>query len=178
MQKTTVALFAMSLASGTAFAQAAPPTSEFVQKAEIGGQLEVQAGHIAATKGTSAGVKNFGEKMVRDHTRLNEKFKSVLAKDKQDLPKETPLDTEAQDSLNKLNSASANDFDKLYVDMMVDDHKKDIADFESYAKGGDDKLIRAAARQALPTLKEHLMMAEKLQRRENRSSALSTGSMR
>ncbi len=144
----------------------APTASDFVTHAEIGGQLEVQAGQIAAQKGQKPAVKHFGERMVRDHTALSKKLDAAVAKsNNQSLPKKAPLDQEAQASLRQFQSASPADFDRTYIDAMVADHKKDIAEFESYAASGDDPVIRAAAQKALPVLKEHLTMAEKIQKK-------------
>jgi putative membrane protein len=171
MKTTFIILISAIIGSGTAAAQTTSSTADFVTHAEIGGQLEVQAGEIAAKKGNAPAVKHFGERMVRDHSRINADLKSLLAKDPDtSLPKDTPLDADAQAMLDKLNRASAADFDKTYIDAMVEDHKKDIQEFENYAKSGSDKMVRTAVKKALPIIKEHLAMAEKIQRGQNRSS--------
>lgn len=165
MRKLTPILLCVALCPVAAYAAPAPTASDFVTHAEIGGQMEIQAGQIASNKGQTPAVKQFGERMVKDHTELGKKLDTAIAKsNNQSLPKNAPLDSEAQASLKNFQSASNSAFDHVYIDAMVTDHKKDIAEFESYAASGDDPVIRAAAQKALPILKMHLAMAEKIQK--------------
>ena len=48
------------------------------------------------------------------------------------------------------------DFDKAYVNMMVDDHKKDIAEFRKCADNCSDSTIKNFAATTLPVLEKHL----------------------
>ena len=59
--------------------------------------------------------------------------------------------------MQKLSGA---EFDRAYMDHMVKDHKKDIAEFRKQASSGKDPEIKAFAAKSLPTLQEHLKMAE------------------
>ncbi len=166
MKRLLVVLFSMTAYPVAALAAPAPTASDFVTHAEIGGQMEVQAGQIAADKAQTPEVKKFGERMVQDHTELGKKLDDAIAKsNNQALPKKVPLDQAAQTSLKEFQSASASNFDRVYIDAMVAAHKKDIAEFESYARSGDDPVIRTAAQKALPVLKMHLAMAEKIQKK-------------
>ena len=56
---------------------------------------------------------------------------------------------------------SGAEFDQAYMDEMVKDHEKDIAAFEQQAQAGQDPELRAFAEEALPTLREHLELAER-----------------
>jgi len=58
------------------------------------------------------------------------------------------------------------DFDKAYINMMVDDHKKVISSFEDESKKGSDADIRAFADSTLHTLRHHLQEAEKCKKME------------
>jgi putative membrane protein len=46
--------------------------------------------------------------------------------------------------------------------MMVDDHKKDIDDFEKCSKDAKDPELQALATKALPILREHLDAAKRI----------------
>ena len=46
------------------------------------------------------------------------------------------------------------------MDAMVSDHKEDIKKFQRVADKGKDAELKQFARQTLPTLKEHLQLAE------------------
>ena len=48
------------------------------------------------------------------------------------------------------------DFDKEYIDTMVDDHKKDIKEFEKMSSDVQDGDIRTFITNTLPVLRKHL----------------------
>ena len=61
------------------------------------------------------------------------------------------------------------DFDKAFIDQMVDDHQKDINEFQDEAKAKNGQ-VSALARKQLPTLKKHLATAQSLQKQEQAAS--------
>jgi putative membrane protein len=149
---------------------AAPSTDDFVTKAAAGGLAEVQAGQIAERKGTARAVKDFGRRMVRDHTKANADLKRVLAKEGKQSPPDS-LDNDGQDMKQKLDSASSAAFDKTYVDAMVNDHDTDVQEFTAYAKSGDDKAVKDFAKRTLPVIKHHDAMAHAIQKRMGKAAS-------
>src|SRR5262249_32388308 len=84
-----------------------------------------------------------------------------LASDKNvTLPKQ--LDKKHQEVATRLGKLQGAEFDRTFAADMVKDHKHEIAMFEHIAKNGKDKDVKACAEKTLPTLKEHLKMAEQL----------------
>src|SRR5205823_909236 len=53
---------------------------EFVRKAAEGGLAEVELGQLATQKASSPDVKQFGQRMVNDHTKANDELKEVAQK--------------------------------------------------------------------------------------------------
>ena len=156
----SVAVFGAAIAV-TAYAQATKKDQEFFTKAAGGGMYEVEAGKLAQSKGQSAGVKAFGEMLVKDHSAANEELKALAAKKGVQLPSGLPQDK--QKRLDKLSQAKK--FDKEFIDEVgLDDHKKDIAMFEKTSKDADDADVRAFAAKTLPTLKGHREHAQGLQK--------------
>jgi putative membrane protein len=136
-------------------AQTASPdtaTLNFVTAATKGGLKEVKTGKLAVSKGKSPSVKAFGAKMVTDHTKANSKLKMIVVSKGWKIPAPAAADV-APDAM--LTGSTGADFDKNYVAMMVQDHKKTIAIFERGAKSPDAK-IKAFATSTLPILKQHL----------------------
>jgi putative membrane protein len=119
---------------------------------------EVEAGKLAADKGTDPDVKAFGQKMVDDHSKANDKLKQLAADKGVKLP--TELGMMDKHSMEKLQKATGADFDRLYVSEMVKDHKKDVSDFEHESKAAKDSDVKAFASDTLPTLQQHLSMVE------------------
>jgi len=131
---------------------------EFVQKAAIGGMAEVAMGKLAQQKAGSEQVKQFGSRMVDDHSKANDELKQVATSKGLTLPAD--LDAKHKSKIAKLEKLSGAQFDRAYMDEMVDDHKHDVADFEKEAKSGHDSDIKGFASKTLPTLQEHLKLAQ------------------
>lgn len=128
----------------------------FAKVAAQGGMAEVQMGKLAAERGGSAAVKLFGQRMVDDHTKANMELNQLAARKNIQLPQE--LSAEQKSMMDKLAKLAGEDFDKEYVDMMVDDHEHDVAEFQTQSEKGDDPDVRAFAAKTLPTLRDHLQM--------------------
>ncbi len=133
---------------------------EFVNKAGLGGLFEIRAGQLAAQKAQSGDVKQFGQRMVDDHTAANSRLQKLTQQKSLALP--TQLDKKHQDKIDRLAKKTGVDFDKAYADEMIDDHKSDIDDFEKAAKDAKDPDVKDYAATTLPTLREHLQAAQAL----------------
>lgn len=133
----------------------------FTNKAAVGGMAEVALGKMAAAKGASKEVKDFGNMMVMDHGKANDELKSIAQKKNIKLP--AGLDAEHQaksDSLSKLSGAA---FDKAYVAAMVEGHKKTLALMQSEASGGKDADLKGFAAKTAPVVQHHLDEITKIQ---------------
>jgi putative membrane protein len=128
--------------------------SNFAVNAANGGMMEVELGKIAREKASSARVKAFGEMMVKDHTEANNNLKAIATSLNIALPDSVGNDTKKD--IDKMNMKKGRDFDKAYVDMMLDDHKKDIAEFRKCADNCSDSTIKLFAYNMLPVLEKHL----------------------
>jgi putative membrane protein len=137
------------------------PDRQFINDAAIGGMSEVQAGQIAMNRSTNDSVKQFGQQMVTDHKGINSEL-TQLAQQKGITPP-TYLDTDAQATIDKLNSVNSNDFDETYITGQVKSHTEAVGLFEMESKSGQDADLKAFASQYLPTLQHHLEMIKDIQ---------------
>jgi putative membrane protein len=145
-----------------------PTDRDFLNKAAQGGMMEVAAGKLAAQHGLDTAVKAFGEKMVSDHSANNDMLKSLA--DSKQTPLADSVSPEEHTALGKLEGLNGTEFDKAYSQMMVKDHVTDISEFEKEAaKKGADADVKAYAEQTLPTLRHHLMLANRLSAAEKKS---------
>ena len=135
--------------------------ARFVMQASEGGMMEVAKGKLAAQKGAHEGVKQFGQKMVDDHSKVNDELKSIAGGKNITVPDEMPKSPSTA-TLAKLEKVEGAAFDRAYVEDQIRDHEKTIALFEREAKTGKDAELKAFAEKTLPTLKEHLTMAQDL----------------
>ena len=133
------------------------PDEKFIENAVAGGRTEVQLGQLAADKATDPAVRDFGTRMVQDHQKANDELTRILS----EKGITEPVPTEETTRMSNLQNLSGADFDRTYMQDAIADHKEDIASFKNEADNGKDPEIRAWAAQTVPTLEEHLQMAEK-----------------
>ena len=146
------------MASGSAKANAVPAADKaFAEKAAIGGMAEVAMGKLAQQKAASDQVKQFGARMVSDHSKANDELKQIAGTKSMTLPAD--LDTKHKSKLAKMEKLSGAAFDRAYMDDMLADHKHDVADFQKEASSGRDGDLKGFASKTLPTLQEHLKLA-------------------
>ena len=133
---------------------------KFLQDAAAGGMMEVELGHLAMERAASADVKAFGQRMIMDHGRANQQLTQIATSKGMTLATKLPPDLQQQ--RDRLARLSGVEFDRVYMQHMVEDHKKDVSEFEKQAEKGTDPSLRTFAQQTLPTLREHLTLAESL----------------
>ena len=138
----------------------ASPDQKFLMEAAMAGLLEVELGRWAAQIGTSDAVKQFGRRMVTDHTKANDELKQLATSKGITLP--TALDQKNQLEVSKLARMKGADFDKGYSKKMLSEHNKAVSLFQKESTKGADPDVKAFATKALPTLQEHLDMAKAL----------------
>ncbi len=136
--------------------------TSFVKDAYEGGMDEVKLGELALQNASSDRVKKFGQRMIDDHTRLNNDVQSLAASKNVTLPSNIGIMDKA--SYKMLAAKHDANFDKSYISDMMKDHESDIAAFRKEINSGTDGDVKAAAQKALPTLEEHLRMAQDIAR--------------
>jgi putative membrane protein len=152
------ASFALAASSSDRGGKLPKADADFIKDAAQGGMMEVELGKIAADKASNSQVKDFGKRMQQDHSKANDELKK-LASDK-GVQLSATLDKKHQSKVDKLAKLSGAEFDRKYIDAMVDDHKDDVKKFQKEADKGKDADIQKWASKTLPTLKEHLQLAQ------------------
>jgi putative membrane protein len=142
------------------------PDSGFMTKAAQGGIAEVEMGRLALQHGSNEKVKQFGQRMVDDHTNANDQLKQLASQKGVTLPSE--VNAKQKSTINKLSQLSGPEFDRVYMADMVKDHQEDVAEFQHEANSGNDPDVKAFAGKVLPTLQDHLRMAEDARGQLNR----------
>lgn len=137
--------------------------TQFAITAINGGITEVTLGQLALKNGKSKQVKNFGAMMVKDHSKANDVLLKLI-KDKNITPPSSP-DKKEQALIDKLSQKSGSDFDKAYINAMIEDHKEDINEFTDGTKKLQDPDLKGFAIKTLPVLKNHLEKINAIQDR-------------
>ena len=159
--------------SGTSSAKLAPTDRQFIKKAAEGGLAEVEFGKIASEKAESSDVKQFGQRMVDDHTKANDQLKQVASEKGLTVPdKLSAKDAATKARLEKLSGKA---FDRAYMRDMVTDHTKDVSEFRMESKNAKDPDVKNFASQTLPTLTDHLKEAKSIAPKTGAKTAAPSG---
>ena len=140
---------------------------EFVMQAAKGGLMEVELGKVVVSKAQNGDVKSFGQRMIDDHSKANDSLKQIASSKGISLPAE--VDAKHKAEMDKISGLSGAAFDRSYMRLMVNDHKKDVSEFNRASRTAKDPDIKKFAADTLPILKQHLQEAEKI------SSSLHSG---
>jgi putative membrane protein len=132
---------------------------KFIQKAAAGGMGEVELGKLAQQKAVREETKQFATRMVEDHTKANDDLARMAGANGVNLAQ--AMDEGTRKEMDRLQKLQGMDFDRAYMKHMVKDHKKDLKEFRHEAKANRDSDAKAFAQRTLPTLEEHLAMAQK-----------------
>jgi putative membrane protein len=135
-----------------------PQDQTFVNAAARGGKWEVELCKVAQQNASSPDVKEFGAKMVTDHTRLNTELGSVAAAIGLTVP--TDLSPKQEAEYARLSKLSGTKFDKAYIDLMVKAHTGDLAAFRQEEAATQNQELKKAVASAILVVKEHLNMAK------------------
>ncbi len=137
-----------------------PGDKMFLQKAVDGNNAEIDVARMAQTKGQSESVRQFAQQMLRDHGQAANQFRRVM--DKQGVAVPTEHVPEHQKTADRLSRLNGKQFDQAYAAAMVKDHRKMVAMCEQASQSAKSADVKKLASNLLPTLREHLQMAQKL----------------
>ena len=133
---------------------------KFVTEKAMSGMMEVELGRWAAQKGTAEEVKQFGRRVVEDHSKVNTELKELASA--KGITLATELDRKHQANISKISRLKGEEFDRAFSKMMLKSHENSVKDFEKVSTSGGDAELKAFASKTLPTLQEHLQMARAL----------------
>ncbi len=135
--------------------------AKFATAAANGGMAEVALGKLAQDKSANSQIKSFGAMMVKDHGKANDELMAIAKTKNITLP--ATVDADHQKKMDDLSKMTGKDFDKAYVDAMVDGHKKTLSLMQDEAKNGKDADLKAFAAKTAPTVQMHLDAINKIQ---------------
>jgi putative membrane protein len=158
-----------------------PLVRNWVEDRLKGGMTEVKLGELASQKAQNADVKAFGRTMVQDHTKAGEELKQLASKHNITAPAD---DNDMRDTLDRFSKLQGAEFDREYINTMVDNHEKTLNALEDRLdKEGDDNTPRYTPKKTdnafemelnqwsaktVPTVRQHLEKARQLDQKLDR----------
>jgi putative membrane protein len=136
---------------------------DFLAKAEKANIEEQNIGRVAVEKSQNKDVKDYAQMLVDDHTKALNDLVDLMNEKHVRQPKGLP--NAKNEALSRLNGLSSAEFDRQFINMMVEDHQKAIAEFQQAQNTVQDEDVKKYAARVLPTLEKHLQKAQELQRK-------------
>ena len=145
-----------------------------MQEAIRGNLAEVDMGKLAKERAQSKDVRDYGQMLIDDHSKANEKAKGVAQKLGVTAPTEpSAKQKQTHDAMAKLSGAQ---FDSMFMSHMVQDHQEDVGKYTAQAQSGDSSKVTDYAKDTLPTLRTHLSKAQSIESKLSGGSSTSRNS--
>jgi len=131
---------------------------DFVKMTAENGLTEIKLGQLAQDHSSSETIKKYGQRVMADHTKMNKELMQIAKSLDMTLPEK--LDKKRQDQVDKLSKIKGADFDRAYVKDMISGHQEAIMKYEMEVKNSKNAEVKAWAEKWLPTVREHLKLAQ------------------
>ena len=155
--------------------------SNIVAKLDASDKGEVELARLMETKATNDSVKAYAMKLVTDHSKSE---KNVMNLVRQAKLAEKPLksDTTRQAATHELASLRSmkkgKSLDSAFVQHEMEDHQHDIADAKAMQNQAKNDQLKQLIGQTLPTLQDHLSIAQRLTQQLASGAASDSGKTR
>ncbi len=126
---------------------------QFAVEAALKDLTDIELGKLAVQKGSDKKVKNFGNMLVKQHTKMETRLRKTADAKKITLP--IAIDSVTRKTLDSISTYSGKAFDKAFLNFMVNNHEADIKYFEYAAKHVVDKDLKKHAQKNLLVLHRH-----------------------
>lgn len=134
----------------------------YITNAAIGDLYEIEAGRLALERTQNAQVRELAQMIVDDHTAASEALKGLAPQAAPDVTVPTELDQRRQGMIDNLRAASAEDFDRVYIDQQVAAHNEAVTLHRGFSDNSDAPQLAQHAATVLPKIEAHLQHAERL----------------
>ena len=134
--------------------------SYFVHEVAADNLLEEHLGDIAQRRATDPAVKQFGQRMVTDHTKANQELVNIASRGGMSL--KPGLGPKHEQKIDRLQKVDKKDFDRTYARMMIENHNDDVSYFQNEGKSTHAAPVRNYVDRTLSMWQDHLNMAKQL----------------
>lgn len=156
----TLTILVCAALYASARAASAPAPEKFLGTAMQDGNAEIAVCRMALRKSTNPAVKRFAEKMIKDHSSINDAIAKLARSKGYKLPDGVSLKQKGTYELLKARSGTG--FDKTFMEHNVSDHEQDIKDFTEEADGATDADVKSFALTTLKILHEHFELSRQV----------------
>jgi len=144
---------------GSDISLVAEEVADFLLKSADARMMNAQVGLLAIEKGTNSAIRDFGQRIMKDHSLLLEKIKKLASERDIYLPDQ--LSTKKVGDHRNLSEENGRDFDKTFIKMIIADHERDLKLFKKAAQCNDSE-VSAFAKRYLPLIQSDLEKIKKI----------------
>jgi putative membrane protein len=173
-------LAAITLASATPSARSQAPQSApklddptIVAIFDAANTWDIETGNIAAKKGSSKAVRDFGAMLVRDHTTVRQQGRDLAAKlgVTPTPPKDFAMAKDHASAVAKLNAASGTAFDRAFLEHEVAYHKAVLdAVTTTLLPALIHQEVKDLVNKVAPAFQAHMLAAQNLLEKETKAA--------
>jgi putative membrane protein len=148
---------------------------DVVTKVHQANQKEIEMAQMALDKAESPRVKAYARKLLNEHQAADKKLMTYADKKKLDLGKVeqpatgTTAAPKADSDAHALVNATGAEFDRQFINMMLEEHDKAIDLVKSAKDSVTDQQLRTFLTGVLPKLEQHRKMARELADKQSKS---------
>jgi putative membrane protein len=129
----------------------------FIRHAGSSNLMEIRLGQVAQSRASNSAVKQFGQRMIDDHTRLQNQLTAVVSSTGVSFV--PAMDASHQQLASRIERLSGAEFDRTYMQAMIQGHQDDINQFQTQSQSARSTQVRNLASGSLPLLQQHLSLA-------------------
>ncbi len=154
--------------------QGTSPESELLSKMHMANQMEIKAGQLAESKGTTQEIRQFGALLARDHSYADKRITN-LAKQQNIQLMEMPMSKSPdekqkmemqQQMMAGLEQAQGADFDRQFIQFNGKAHEMAVDMVSMGSQQLKPSAVKTLASKMVPILKQHGDIAQHLQQRQ------------
>ena len=132
---------------------------QFIHEVVADYTMEIRLGQMAQRRARGSDAKQLADRMVSDVTRWQDRWTSMASRNGMSFP--PGMGDQNRDKLERLQKASKDQFDRIYVRMVIENLQSMVSDFENGGRSARSSEVRNIVQDELPRLKEHLEIAKR-----------------
>jgi putative membrane protein len=122
--------------------------------------LETRLGQLGQQKGVNPSVRQFAQRMVSDHSRMESEWISMASQNGMSVNPQ--LDNTDKAKLDQLNRLSGTVFDQAYMNLMIQSHQEALNRLQTEGQSAQTAAVRARVANDLPIVQQHVMLAQQV----------------
>jgi putative membrane protein len=133
---------------------------EFVRDIAAAHVMEIRLGQLAQKKGRTRAVKEFGERLVTDYTRLQKRWTSMASR--AGFKPGMGMGDNRREKVDRVEKLSGKAFDRAFIETVIETHQANVNYLQKEGRAADAGTVRRHAADDLPIWQQHLRTARQI----------------